>query len=687
MTAYSVARLAPNEAEADSLWARRLSVVGLAAATATFVALAVQLRTGFGNAEVSRTSRTTSTTPLACRGRHVSAARSRGGGGAAWVSIAAGIFAWTFGDIYYTFALQDLASQPFPSFADLGYLGFYVPVFVGLGLLVRSSVVDFRGFVWVDGLIAGFTVCALATSLVLGPVWRTSTGSFAAIATNLAYPAGDALLLSLVFCAFGLSGWKLNRMWLVVGSGLVLFAVADSVYLVEVAHGTYQYGGWLDLGWPAGFVLIAAGSLVAPACADSAARLDGMAIVLAPVAMALVCLGIEFWDHFQRVQTVALIAASLGLVAVIGRLMFTFKEYLVLLQLTRVESLSDALTGLGNRRALVRRLDEYFASTGDEPSLLLLFDLDGFKAYNDTFGHGAGDALLQRLGARLRDSVGSRGEVFRLGGDEFCIFVKGSSVNLPWVRAAATASLRESGEAFAISCSSGHTLLPGEAENTHDALQVADRRMYTEKGLGVGGGEGRGVLLQALVERDESLGTHTNGVARYSAALAMELGLVGSDAKLVRAAAELHDVGKLALPETILQKPGQLDEEEWKIVQQHTLIGERIIAAAEGLEHVALTVRSTHERWDGTGYPDGLRGEEIPLAARMIAICDAYDAITTERPYRNARSSDRAIEELRASAGTQFDPELVEAFILRALPALQPKVVELPRRTVRTTQR
>src|SRR4029077_14900934 len=114
------------------------------------------------------------------------------------------------------------------------------------------------------------------------------------------------------------------------------------------------------------------------------------------------------------------------------------------------------LTGLGNRRALVRRLDEYFASTGDEPSLLLLFDLDGFKAYNDTFGHGAGDALLQRLGARLRDSVGSRGEVFRLGGDEFCIFVKGSSVNLPWVRAAATASLRESGEAFAIGCSSGH---------------------------------------------------------------------------------------------------------------------------------------------------------------------------------------------------------------------------------------
>ena len=293
----------------------------------------------------------------------------RGGGGAGWVWIGAGIFAWTFGDIYYTIALQSLASQPFPSFADLGYLGFYVPVFVGLGLLVRSSVVDFRGFVWVDGLIAGFTVCALATGLVLGPVWHSSTGSFAAIATNLAYPAGDALLLALVFCAFGLSGWRLDRMWLVVGTGLVVFAVSDSVYLVEVAHGTYQYGGWLDLGWPAGFVLIAAGSLISPVH-QVRSRLDGMALVLAPVGMALVCLGIEIWDHFQRVQTVALVAASLGLFAVIGRLMFTFKEYLVLLQLTRVESLSDALTGLGNRRALVRRLDEYFVSATVEPSLV-----------------------------------------------------------------------------------------------------------------------------------------------------------------------------------------------------------------------------------------------------------------------------------------------------------------------------
>jgi two-component system, cell cycle response regulator len=685
VTAYSAARLGLREGDrgAGATWLWRLSVVAFAGASLTFVAVGAQMQTGFGSHGVSTFFTNWLYDVVGLLAGATCLLRGLRGG-RAWVWIAIGIFAWTFGDIYYTVFLEGLAVQPFPSLADLGYLGLYLPAFVGLALLMRSSVVDFGGVVWLDGLVGGFTVCALATGLVLGPVWRTSTGSFAAVATNLAYPAGDALLLALVFCVFGLSGWRLNRMWLLVGGGLALFAAGDSTYLVEVAHGTYQYGGWLDLSWPAGFVLIAAGSLASPV-RRARIRLDGMALVLAPVGMALVCLSMVVWDHFHRVQTVAMIAASLGLLAVIGRLLVTFKEYLSLLHLTRAESLSDALTGLGNRRALMRRLDEHFAARSGDPSLLLLFDLDGFKAYNDTFGHGAGDALLQRLGGRLRASVGSRGEVFRLGGDEFCILVQGSSVNLPWVRAAATASLRESGDAFAISCSSGFALLPDEAENTHDALQVADRRMYAEKGLGVGGGESRGVLLQALAERDESLGTHTNGVARYSTALAAELGLVGTEAKLVRAAAELHDVGKLALPETILQKPGQLDDEEWKIVQQHTLIGERIIAAAEGLEHVALTVRSTHERWDGAGYPDGLRGEEIPLAARMIAICDAYDAITSERPYRHARSSERAIEELRASAGTQFDPHLVETFIARALPALGPRRVELPRRNVRTT--
>ena len=327
----------------------------------------------------------------------------------------------------------------------------------------------------------------------------------------------------------------------------------------------------------------------------------------------------------------------------------------------------------------MRRLDGYFAAPVRESSLLLLFDLDGFKAYNDTFGHSAGDVLLQRLGSRLRDTVGDRGEVFRLGGDEFCILVPGSSLDLPWLRAVASASLRESRGRVC-----DHLLeRPRAAPRRGGEHATTDCRSPTggctqRRGSGSAGARAAASCSRRLPSATSHWGRTSTEVARYSAAFAAELGLVGTEAKLVRAAAELHDVGKLALPEDVLQKPGQLDDDEWKIVRQHTLIGERIIAAAEGLEHVALTVRSTHERWDGNGYPDGLRGSQIPLAARIIAICDAYDAITSERPYRHARTSERAIEELRASAGTQFDPELVETFIQHALPALERQLAPRP---------
>jgi two-component system, cell cycle response regulator len=440
-----------------------------------------------------------------------------------------------------------------------------------------------------------------------------------------------------------------------------LFAVADSVYLVQVATGTYHYGTF-DLGWPAGFVLIAAAAC-APQTRLRKSLLEGRALLVAPLATASICLAVEIWDHFYRVNPVALVAASLGLAAVIARMALTFNEHLAMLRTTRVESLTDHLTGLGNRRALMQRLDRLFDHGQPTGRLLLLFDLDGFKAYNDTFGHTAGDALLMRLGERLSRSIADRGTAYRLGGDEFCILVEGGFVDLEWVRAAAVASLRETGEAFAITCSSGHVVIPEEAGTAQAALQLADRRMYAEKGASLGDFRSRGALLQALAERDTDLGRHTAGVADHAVRLAVEAGLRGVEAKAVRAAAELHDIGKLALPEALLNKPGPLDEQEWELVREHTLIGERIIAADDGLGPVAKIVRSTHERWDGDGYPDGLAGEDIPLAARIIAICDAYEAMTTTRTYRAALTHDGAVRELRESAGTQFDPSLVEMFI------------------------
>ena len=170
------------------------------------------------------------------------------------------------------------------------------------------------------------------------------------------------------------------------------------------------------------------------------------------------------------------------------------------------------------------------------------------------------------------------------------------------------------------------------------------------------------MLLSTLREREPDLHAHITGVAETAVAAARQLGMTPEQIDEVRRAAELHDVGKIAIPDAILQKRGPLDDEEWSFMRRHTIIGERILAAAPALAPVATLVRSGHERWDGAGYPDGMAGEEIPLGARVVCVCDAYDAMVSERPYREALSPAAALEELHRCAGSQFDPRVVEAF-------------------------
>jgi two-component system, cell cycle response regulator len=166
-----------------------------------------------------------------------------------------------------------------------------------------------------------------------------------------------------------------------------------------------------------------------------------------------------------------------------------------------------------------------------------------------------------------------------------------------------------------------------------------------------------------VAERDPQLGNHVVDVAETAEALARRLGVPEGERHAVRQAAELHDIGKVAIPDAILAKPGPLDEHEWAFVRRHTEIGERILAAAPSLSRVGKLVRHTHERWDGSGYPDGLAGTEIPLGSRIVSVCDAFDAMVGERPYRRARNFDEALDELRRCAGTQFDADIVEAFV------------------------
>jgi HD-GYP domain-containing protein (c-di-GMP phosphodiesterase class II) len=207
-------------------------------------------------------------------------------------------------------------------------------------------------------------------------------------------------------------------------------------------------------------------------------------------------------------------------------------------------------------------------------------------------------------------------------------------------------------------------VLHGDGIDVEEAMQIADRRLYQAKhgGRASAGAQSRDVLLRALIERSPDLEAHASDVGALAEAVAVHLGLSEAEIEEVRHAAQLHDVGKVAVPDAILRKPGPLTAQEWEFIRQHTIIGERILAAAPSLTGVAKLVRSSHERWDGGGYPDALAGEQIPLGARIVAVADAYDAMVTDRPYRKASTPAEALDELRACAGSQFDPRVVYAF-------------------------
>jgi len=277
--------------------------------------------------------------------------------------------------------------------------------------------------------------------------------------------------------------------------------------------------------------------------------------------------------------------------------------------------------------------------------------------------------LLDRLAGRLAAAVEGHGRAYRLGGDEFCVLLDGRLELTDPRMVVCSRALEEQGEGFRVGASCGAVTLPDEADNPTHALQLADQRMYANKRdtRTSSRRQTRDVLLQVLREREPELHHHLAGVAALAVAVGRHLALSAEQLDEVTRAAELHDVGKIAIPDDILHKPGPLDAREWDLMRQHTIIGDRILGAAPAMRPVAEIVRASHERWDGEGYPDRLAGEEIPLGARIVSVCDAYHAMTTPRSYQGKLERDAALEELRRCAGTQFDPVVVEAFCALAV--------------------
>lgn len=583
---------------------------------------------------------------------------------AAWGFIAAGITSYAVGELVYYAFLAQLKSPPYPSIADAFWLAFYPASYVGLALLLRRRIREFQSSLWLDGVIASLAAAAVGATIVFGIVKADTSGSAAAVATNLAYPLADIVLVSIVAAAYALGGRRPGRAWLCLGAGLCMFAIGDSGWLIQATEGTYYPGEALDLLWPVGALLMGAAAWT-PARHDDI-QLTGMRRIVLPVACCLVAIAIGIYDHFHHISVVASFATTALLVAITVRFAMSFSENLRMLAGSKQDASTDALTGLGNRRQLAQDLSDRLAeASSEEPLVLAIFDLNGFKGYNDTFGHPAGDALLSRLARRLEAASAERGGAYRLGGDEFCVLLTTSRETPEKVVETAVAALAESGEGFRVTASHGLASLPNEASTYSDAMRLADRRMYAQKHAGRQSSSGRSsdVLLHALSERSPDLADHGAAVAETATRVARWVGLSDGEVDEIRLAAELHDIGKIGVPEEILQKRGRLTKAEHAFIEHHSLIGERILLADPGLTRVAKLVRSSHERWDGEGYPDELAGDEIPLGSRIIAICDSFDAMISVRPYRSQMTRRLAVAELNQEAGSQFDPVLVDAFV------------------------
>ncbi|HSC91044.1 MAG TPA: diguanylate cyclase [Gaiellaceae bacterium] len=351
-------------------------------------------------------------------------------------------------------------------------------------------------------------------------------------------------------------------------------------------------------------------------------------------------------------------------------------------------ALTDPLTGLGNHRHFHERLQQELLDAHDRgtPLSLCLIDVDDFKTINDRFGHPVGDRVLSQLATKLRQG----GEGFRLGGDEFAVLLPAYDQ-----REAQTAAASIVERLAAVSLDPGVTMTvsagvatyPSQGVGRDELIRLADSALYWAKEHGknqvrmyrpdvvelaelkkLASGADKAAryraaasLAKAVDARDVYTGSHSERVAELAARTARRLGLDDELVELTRLAGSLHDLGKLAIPEEILRKPGPLTEPERLVLERHPQIGYRMLESL-GVDPLADWVLRHHERWDGTGYPEGVSGEAIPLGARIIFVADAYDAMTSDRVYRARLSDEEAVAELRRCAGTQFDPAVVAAF-------------------------
>ncbi len=416
---------------------------------------------------------------LACLTRALRGGPERG----AWLAISASILAWAAGEIWWTLYIEDNPSAPYPSPADVGYLAFYPLAVLGLYLLVRARASQLDRRLWMDGAIAALGTAALGAALLVEFVADRTSGTTLEQATTLAYPFGDAVLISLVVGVIALTRWRPGRTWSLLLAGLAVMAIADVAFTLQSYEATVPGGDWVEP-----IYLISAVLLGLEAWQPEAepihpeARFDGWREMVVPGIVATAMIALVVMQYFSHASALTTLLWSATMLAVIGRLALSLRENKRLLEQVR----TDPLTGLGSQARLRMDLAARNGNGSPKGMTVILIDLDGFKRYNDTFGHPAGDKMLGLLGGRLRTAIKGKATAYRLGGDEFLVLAEGGLIDHGLAErddlaARAAEALTSRGSGFDLNASWGIASVPEEADSAGEAMQLADVRMYAQK--------------------------------------------------------------------------------------------------------------------------------------------------------------------------------------------------------------
>jgi two-component system cell cycle response regulator len=581
----------------------------------------------------------------------------------------------------------------YPSAADVLYLAHYPLVLAGLALFIRQRTPGHDRPGLLDAAVLAVAAGMVSYLFIIVP--QASAESAALVkAASVAYPVMDLAMLAVALRLILGPGRRPASFFLLIANLFAIFG-ADTIYVLQQIHQDYVVGNFLDAVWLTGNLALGAAALH-PTMARLGERAPVRNASLGPARMAVLLAAVLIAPAILLVQDARGAYDGIPVAAVACAVLFglTIARMAGLVTDQRRLAITDGLTGLHTRRFLEEQLALEEARARRSGTLIALFivDVDHFKSINDRYGHPAGDLALIEIAARLREVTRPGDVLARYGGEEFALLVPGASADELSGLAerlrnqVASSPITVRADTYvAVTISVGSASFPLHGEDPAELVAAADRALYRAKAEGrnravigesraptpflIGLAEEHGAMVDFLrhvadeVDARLSVHEHSRAVGRWSLLLSGELGHDEATSARVELAGRLHDIGKVVLPDGILTKPGALTDEEWRLLRQHPDHGSRLALLVPGFGAVAEIIRQHHERYDGTGYPDRRGGTDIRVESRILAVCDSWAAMRSDRVYQPSLSEDRAREQLRLGRGTQFDPDLVDLFL------------------------